>query len=86
MRPTAYIIDIKQFLVVSYINFAPGVHIGHALGVICAHRLILKNWKTFSETIRPTAQVKRYGLIEPLVSFFNFQCDKYGYLKTERTL
>ena len=63
ISPTAYRLtcSMKQYLVVFYIcpaNHAPGIQIGHALGVICSHRLIFKKqMEKFSET-------RRYRLIE----------------------
>ena len=60
MRPTAHIFSMLQYVVVPYINHAPGVQIGHALGVIYSHRLIMgKETREifFSETFRPTAYV-----------------------------
>ena len=44
MRPTAHIFSMLQCVVVPYINpanDAPGVQIGHALGVIYSQRLIM---------------------------------------------
>ena len=61
MRPTSNILCIYQCLVIPCINLAnhaPEVQIGHVVGVICSHRLMIKdNLKKISETMRQTAQV-----------------------------
>ena len=66
MRPTAYIFNLLQYLVVPYINpanHAPAVEIGHDPGVISSHRLKRKkkNNVNFSVTMRPTA----YRCVQP---------------------
>ena len=80
ISPTAYRLtcSMKQYLVVFYIcpaNHAPGIQIGHALGVICSHRLIFK--KTWKNSLKP-------GGIGSLS--FNFPWVLCCYLKTEMTL
>ena len=61
MGPRANISNMKQCLVVSYINpanRAPRVLIGHAPGIINSHTYNRKTLKDlFSETMRATAYI-----------------------------
>ena len=70
-RPTAYIFDIKQCIVVLYIhpaNHAPGVQTGHTLGALSS---IEYKWKN-SKTMRPTAYIIRKDLLSGFPAFLVF--------------
>ena len=73
MRPLAYIFSILQCIVFPYVNpvnRAPGVRIGHSMGVIFYHRLVIKKTlKIFSETIRLTTQVSSIGSLSLLFCY-----------------
>ena len=56
MRPTAYIFDMQQSLVVPYIN--PTIPLESKLAVLSCHRLIMgKTLKIFSEGMMPLAYI-----------------------------
>ena len=68
--------SILECLLISYINPAnhtPGVQIGHSMGVIYSHRLVIKTLsKIFSETIRITTQVSGIDLLSLLLEVYYF--------------
>ena len=55
-------------LYINYANHAPGVQIGHDLGVICSHRLLFKKTEKFSETMRPSTHL---SVIDSLSFWFD---------------